>query len=97
MVQALTHPSSAKLPPLDHPLADIIYRLEAGGALIPDTPVNLLQATRAAFYYPLDDPNPEHLMANRRFFVAQMDRFLRPQYGIAEACKIRNVQDPNYL
>ncbi|HIK34559.1 MULTISPECIES: CO2 hydration protein [unclassified Thermosynechococcus] len=57
----------------------------------------VLQATRAAFYYPLDDPNPEHLMANRRFFVAQMNRFIRPQYGIAEACKIRNVQDPNYL
>lgn len=40
MIQAIERPSSAQLPPLDHPLADIIYRLEAGGALIPDTPVN---------------------------------------------------------
>ncbi len=38
-----------------------------------------LSALRCALLYPLDDPNPEHLMANRRFFEAQMDRFLRPE------------------
>ena len=37
------------------------------------------QALRCALLYPLDDTNPEHLMANRRFFEAQMDRFLRPE------------------
>ncbi len=39
----------------------------------------VIQALRCALLYPLDDPNPEHLMANRRFFEAQMDRFLRPE------------------
>ena len=39
----------------------------------------VIQALRCALLYPLDDPNPEHLMANRRFFEAQLDRFLRPE------------------
>jgi CO2 hydration protein len=39
----------------------------------------VIQALRAALLYPLDDTDPEHLMANRRFFEAQMDRFLRPE------------------
>jgi CO2 hydration protein len=56
----------------------------------------VLQATRMALLYPLDDPNPKHLLANRKFFEAQMDRFIRPQYGIAEACRIRNIQKESY-
>ena len=39
----------------------------------------VIQALRCALLYPLDDTNPEHLKANRRFFEAQMDRFLRPE------------------
>ncbi len=39
----------------------------------------VIQALRCALLYPLDDPNTEHLMANRRFFEAQLDRFLRPE------------------
>ena len=39
----------------------------------------VIQALRAALLYPLDDTDPEHLQANRRFFEAQMDRFLRPE------------------
>jgi hypothetical protein len=39
----------------------------------------VIQALRAALLYPLDDQDPEHLMANRRFFEARMDRFLRPE------------------
>ncbi|MEX1325132.1 MAG: CO2 hydration protein, partial [Synechococcaceae cyanobacterium] len=39
----------------------------------------VIQALRCALLYPLDDTDPEHLMANRRFFEAQMDRFLRPE------------------
>ncbi|MDM7953561.1 MAG: CO2 hydration protein [Cyanobium sp. CZS 25K] len=39
----------------------------------------VIQALRCALLYPLDDADPEHLMANRRFFEAQMDRFLRPE------------------
>lgn len=56
----------------------------------------VLQATRAALLYPLDDPNPRHLQANRDFFEAQMDRFIRPQYGIANACRIRMIQTDTY-
>jgi len=39
----------------------------------------VIQALRAALLYPLDDTDPEHLMANRKFFEAQMDRFIRPE------------------
>ncbi len=56
----------------------------------------VLQATRAALLYPLDDPNPKHLMANRTFFEAQMDRFVRPQYGIVNACRINSIQQASY-
>jgi len=44
----------------------------------------VIQALRCALLYPLDDTNPEHLMANRRFFEAQMDRFLRPEARLAD-------------
>lgn len=50
----------------------------------------VIQALRGALFYPLDDPDPEHRLANRRFFEAQMDRFLRP-----EAC-IAAVQSQDY-
>ncbi len=39
----------------------------------------VIQALRCALLYPLDDTDPVHLMANRKFFEAQMDRFLRPE------------------
>jgi CO2 hydration protein len=44
----------------------------------------VIQALRGALLYPLDDTDPEHLMANRRFFEAQMDRFLRPEARLAD-------------
>ncbi len=50
----------------------------------------VIQALRAALYYPLDDPNPEHLMANRRFFEAQMDRLTRPE------ARLRDIQTADY-
>jgi CO2 hydration protein len=56
----------------------------------------VIQALRAALLYPLDDPNPKHLMANRAFFEAQLNRFLRPQYGINEASRILNCQTESY-
>lgn len=37
------HPPSLTLPPSKHPLAEYIYRLEAGGDLLPDTPENVLE------------------------------------------------------
>jgi CO2 hydration protein len=50
----------------------------------------VIQALRCALLYPLDDSDPEHLMANRRFFEAQMDRFLRPEARLAD------IQTENY-
>ncbi len=44
----------------------------------------VIQALRGALLYPLDDTDPEHRMANRRFFEAQMDRFLRPEARLAD-------------
>jgi CO2 hydration protein len=50
----------------------------------------VIQALRAALLYPLDDSNPEHLKANRAFFEAQMNRFLRPE------ARIRDIQSQEY-
>ena len=56
----------------------------------------VIQAGRAAFYYPLDDPNPKHLMANRAYFEGQINRFCRREYGMNEAARLRNVQKQSY-
>ncbi|NJR68113.1 MAG: CO2 hydration protein [Synechococcales cyanobacterium CRU_2_2] len=50
----------------------------------------VIQALRAALLYPLDDPNPEHLKANRQFFEQQIDRFKRPEE------RLRDVQNQDY-
>jgi CO2 hydration protein len=50
----------------------------------------VIQALRQALLYPLDDPNPTHLMKNRQFFEMQMDRFKRPE------ARLRDIQSPNY-
>ncbi|MCP9815349.1 CO2 hydration protein [Synechococcus sp. GreenBA-s] len=50
----------------------------------------VIQALRCALLYPLDDTDPEHLLANRRFFEAQMDRFLRPE------ARLPDVQHQDY-
>ena len=50
----------------------------------------VLQALRTALLYPLDDPNPEHLLKNREFFEAQMDRFLRPE------ARLNDIQRQDY-
>ncbi|MDX2216280.1 MAG: CO2 hydration protein [Oculatellaceae cyanobacterium bins.114] len=50
----------------------------------------VIQALRTALLYPLDDPNPDHLMANRKFFESQLDRFLRPE------SRIREIQNQEY-
>jgi hypothetical protein len=44
----------------------------------------VIQALRCALLYHLDDTNPEHLKANRSFFEAQMDRFLRPEARLSD-------------
>ncbi|APD48848.1 CO2 hydration protein [Synechococcus sp. CS-602] len=50
----------------------------------------VIQALRAALLFPLDDPDPEHLKANRAFFESQMDRFIRPE------ARLRDVQTEHY-
>ncbi|MEM7066940.1 MAG: CO2 hydration protein [Cyanobacteria bacterium P01_B01_bin.77] len=50
----------------------------------------VIQALRAALYYPLDDPNPEHRLENRRFFEGQMDRLMRSE------ARLRDIQTENY-
>jgi hypothetical protein len=50
----------------------------------------VIQALRTALLYPLDDQNPRHLMANRQFFEAQIDRFVRPE------ARLRDVQRQEY-
>jgi CO2 hydration protein len=50
----------------------------------------VIQALREALLYKLDDPNPEHLLANRKFFEAQIDRFKRPE------ARLRDIQSADY-
>jgi CO2 hydration protein len=50
----------------------------------------VIQALRQALLYPLDDPNPKHLLKNRQFFEAQMDRFLRPE------ARLKDIQSQAY-
>lgn len=50
----------------------------------------VIQALRQALLYPLDDPNPQHLQANRDFFEAQLDRLTRPE------ARLRNIQRQDY-
>ena len=50
----------------------------------------VIQALRGALFYPLDDPDPNHRLANRRFFESQMDRFLRPE------ARLNDIQTQEY-
>jgi len=50
----------------------------------------VIQALRTALLYPLDDPNPKHLKANRAFFESQLDRFKRPE------ARLRDIQNQDY-
>ncbi len=45
-----------QLPPSQHPYADVIHRLEAGGSMLPDTPENLMQiiGIYKAYAVPMD-------------------------------------------
>ncbi|NEQ97655.1 MAG: CO2 hydration protein [Cyanothece sp. SIO2G6] len=50
----------------------------------------VIQALRTALLYPLDDPNPGHLKANREFFESQLNRFKRPE------ARLRDIQSQDY-
>jgi CO2 hydration protein len=56
----------------------------------------VIQAGRAAFLYPLDDNNPEHLRANRDYFEGQLSRFSNPNYGMNQAAKLTMIQNQSY-
>ncbi|TAE58510.1 MAG: CO2 hydration protein [Nostocales cyanobacterium] len=56
----------------------------------------VIQALRTALLYPLDDPNPKHLQANREFFEMQLNRFTRADYGMRDAAKLRSIQSQDY-
>ncbi len=55
MVQTSTKLTN-KLPPSTHEFAEVIYRLEAGGSMLPDTPENLMQiiGIYKAYAIPMD-------------------------------------------
>jgi len=50
----------------------------------------VIQALRAALLFPLDDPDPEHLKANRAFFESQMDP-LHPSRSAPQGCANRTL------
>jgi CO2 hydration protein len=56
----------------------------------------VIQALRTALLYPLDDTNPKHLQANREFFETQLNRFCRPEYGMRDAARLRDIQTQDY-
>jgi CO2 hydration protein len=56
----------------------------------------VIQALRTALLYPLDDPNPKHLQANREFFEMQLNRFTRADYNMREAARLRDIQSQDY-
>ena len=43
MTTATLETTKPLLPPSTHEFAEVIHRLEAGGAMLPDTPENLMQ------------------------------------------------------
>jgi CO2 hydration protein len=56
----------------------------------------VIQALRTVLCHPLDDPDPEHLQANRDFFEAQLNRFTRADYGMRDAARLRDIQSQDY-
>ena len=56
MTTTLEASAIAQLPPSTHEFADIIHRLESGGAMLPDTPENLMQiiGLYKAYAVPMD-------------------------------------------
>ncbi|WP_017306875.1 CO2 hydration protein [Spirulina subsalsa] len=56
MVQSPPQPTKNPLPPSQHPYAEIVHRLEAGGSMLPDTPENLMQiiGIYKAYAVPMD-------------------------------------------
>jgi CO2 hydration protein len=68
---ATSQPDKPKLPPSTHEFAEVIHRLEAGGAMIPDTPENLMQIVGIwkAYAVPMDFYWRDLLYIGERVFL----------------------------
>ncbi|MEM8778658.1 MAG: CO2 hydration protein [Cyanobacteria bacterium P01_G01_bin.49] len=68
---------TTKIPPSTHPFADIIYRLEAGGSMLPDTPENLMQiiGIYKAYAVPMDFYWRDLLYIAERVFLEPLPFF----------------------
>ncbi len=73
----MTIATSTKLPPSTHEFAPVIHRLEAGGAMLPDTPENLMQiiGLYKAYAVPMDFYWRDLLYIAERVFLNPLPAF----------------------
>lgn len=73
----MTTTLNTKLPPSQHEFADVIHRLEAGGAMLPDTPENLKQiiGLYKAYAVPMDFYWRDLLYIAERVFLEPLPFF----------------------
>ena len=73
----MTIATSTKLPPSTHEFAHVIHRLEAGGAMLPDTPENLMQiiGLYKAYAVPMDFYWRDLLYIAERVFLNPLPAF----------------------
>ena len=73
----MTIATSPKLPPSTHEFAPVIHRLEAGGAMLPDTPENLMQiiGLYKAYAVPMDFYWRDLLYIAERVFINPLPAF----------------------
>ena len=69
--------TTVKLPPSNHPFADIIHRLEAGGSMLPDNQENLMQiiGIYKAYAVPMDFYWRDLLYIAERVFLEPLPFF----------------------
>jgi hypothetical protein len=70
-------PTTTQLPPSTHQFAEVIHRLEAGGAMLPDTPENLMQiiGLYKAYAVPMDFYWRDLLYIAERVFLNPLPAF----------------------
>ncbi len=68
---------TATLPPSQHPFAEVVHRLEAGGSMLPDTPENLMQiiGLYKAYAVPMDFYWRDLLYIGERVFLDPLPFF----------------------
>jgi CO2 hydration protein len=77
MTTILTPNKPSVIPPSNHPHADVIHRLEAGGSMLPDTPENLMQiiGIYKAYAVPMDFYWRDLLYIAERVFLDPLPAF----------------------